>query len=179
MQNERGTPRTLQHRLTCEDVISRSLPALCTTWLTSGAVRDRGGVFCLFWCLQTARYLHINMAFCTSGLALFEPMQKRRGRFKKFLKRMMRLFPLLRETFCFSLKPRPVLWMIQGRLQSRWVRVQLVFRQRGRERLRCINIRAYLCPPLCVFSVSNRRCVTCEQQSVRKRMRSPRLPSSL
>lgn len=77
MQNERGTPRTLQHRLTCEDVIWRSLPALCTTRLISGAVRDRGGVFCLSWCLQTARYLHINMAFCTLGFALFKPMHKK------------------------------------------------------------------------------------------------------
>ena len=108
MQNERGTLRTL----TCKDVISKSVPALCTTSLISGAehgaVHDRGGISCLSDVLDCVlplffSSLHFNMASCTFGQPATESMQSEED--LKSFKQMVSLFPPLRN-LCFSKKKK-------------------------------------------------------------------------
>lgn len=168
MQMDRGTPRTLKHQLACTDVMSKSLPALCTsctyfwsrTWSHTIPWRNSLSFWCLMCVTSFFFALPVDMALCTSSLCCVSRCKMRRV--KKVFKQTVIIStsekPLLFKTPITPLIAQiqyypPALRMIQDCVSSTKLVSQSAacYVQRRWKRLQCISMRAHLSFLFCIF----------------------------
>lgn len=168
MQNERGTPRTLQHQLTCKDEISKSFPSPCTActsfWSrTRSHTSPRTEGFLVFLMLQTPCYLFY---FLTLFITFIQSECIWLPSFSKIPTQLIFSFTLL------SVSDSGLCVTDQARAELVCAACFVTVRVKGAPVYQHTNLPLFA---LLHFPLSHQHNATCDYCSVRKCLRSPSL----